>query len=226
MIRRPLRRFIVTAAVAALTAACIVGGARRHRRRPAIGVRGMPCRRGGLRPRPPGVAGRRTARQHLHQRAAPEDGQEHQPLRGALPRRQRDRRRRQRHEPAHPEHHRKLPRHPDRARRVLPGRGRHRRGAGCPVQRSSASINPCPPARISTSPRSHCSATAANGWGPSRTSTRSTRERTIELCHGADPICNPADPDTWENNLPDHLAKAYISAGMANQAADFVAGRV
>jgi cutinase len=52
------------------------------------------------------------------------------------------------------------------------------------------------------------------------------RERTIELCHGADPVCNPADPNTWENNWPDHLARAYIDAGMANQAADFVAGRV
>lgn len=52
------------------------------------------------------------------------------------------------------------------------------------------------------------------------------RERTIELCHGADPICNPADPDTWRNNWPDHLAPAYIEAGMVNQAADFVAGRV
>ena len=51
-------------------------------------------------------------------------------------------------------------------------------------------------------------------------------ERTIELCHGADPICNPADPDTWKDNWPAHLASAYISAGMANQAADFVAGRV
>jgi cutinase len=51
-------------------------------------------------------------------------------------------------------------------------------------------------------------------------------ERTIELCHGADPICNPADPKTWENNWPDHLANAYISAGMPNQAADFVAGRI
>ena len=51
-------------------------------------------------------------------------------------------------------------------------------------------------------------------------------ERTIELCHGEDPICNPADPDTWENNWSDHLAKAYIGAGMPNQAADFVAGRV
>ncbi len=52
------------------------------------------------------------------------------------------------------------------------------------------------------------------------------RERTIELCHGADPICNPADPNTWEDNWPAHLAKAYIDAGMANQAADFVAGRI
>jgi cutinase len=52
------------------------------------------------------------------------------------------------------------------------------------------------------------------------------RERTIELCHGADPICNPADPNTWEDNWPAHLANAYINAGMANQAADFVAGRI
>ncbi len=43
------------------------------------------------------------------------------------------------------------------------------------------------------------------------------------MCHGADPICNPADPDTWKNNWPDHLAGAYIDAGMVNQAADFVA---
>jgi cutinase len=51
-------------------------------------------------------------------------------------------------------------------------------------------------------------------------------ERTIELCHGADPICNPADPNTWEENWVDHAAKAYIDAGMVNQAADFVAGRL
>jgi cutinase len=51
-------------------------------------------------------------------------------------------------------------------------------------------------------------------------------ERTIELCHGADPICNPADPNTWKDNWPAHLANAYIQAGMANQAADFVAGRI
>lgn len=52
------------------------------------------------------------------------------------------------------------------------------------------------------------------------------RDRTIDLCHGADPICNPADPKTWEDNWPAHLAAAYIDAGMANQAADFVAGRI
>lgn len=52
------------------------------------------------------------------------------------------------------------------------------------------------------------------------------RERTIELCHGADPVCNPADPNTWEDNWPAHLARAYIDAGMASQAADFVAGRI
>ncbi|HEV7421279.1 MAG TPA: cutinase family protein [Mycobacterium sp.] len=52
------------------------------------------------------------------------------------------------------------------------------------------------------------------------------RERTIEQCHGADPICNPADPNTWENNWSDHLAKAYLSSGMVNEAADFAAGRL
>jgi cutinase len=51
-------------------------------------------------------------------------------------------------------------------------------------------------------------------------------DRTIELCHGADPICNPADPDTWRDNWPAHLANAYVQAGMANQAADFVSGRI
>lgn len=52
------------------------------------------------------------------------------------------------------------------------------------------------------------------------------RDRTIDLCHGADPICNPADPNTWENNWSQHLANAYLDAGMPNQAADFVAGRL
>ena len=51
-------------------------------------------------------------------------------------------------------------------------------------------------------------------------------DRTIELCHGVDPVCNPADPNTWKENWPQHLASAYIQAGMANQAADFVAGKL
>jgi cutinase len=65
------------------------------------------------------------------------------------------------------------------------------------------------------------------GWvGPITNFNPAYRDRTIELCHGADPICNPADPDTWKNNWPDHLAGAYIDGGMVNQAADFVAGRL
>jgi cutinase len=52
------------------------------------------------------------------------------------------------------------------------------------------------------------------------------RERTIEMCHGADPVCNPADPNTWEQNWTDHAAKAYIDAGMVNEAAAFAAGRL
>lgn len=52
------------------------------------------------------------------------------------------------------------------------------------------------------------------------------RERTIELCHGVDPVCNPSDPDTWESNWSDHAAQAYISSGQVKQAVDFVAGRL
>ncbi|WP_419776524.1 cutinase family protein [Mycolicibacterium neoaurum] len=49
------------------------------------------------------------------------------------------------------------------------------------------------------------------------------KERTIELCHGDDPICNPTDPENWQDYWADHLAPAYIKAGMVTQAADFVA---
>jgi cutinase len=51
-------------------------------------------------------------------------------------------------------------------------------------------------------------------------------DRTIELCHGADPVCNPAEPKTWEDNFSQHLANAYVQAGMANQAADFAASKL
>lgn len=78
---------------------------------------------------------------------------------------------------------------------------------------------------------SHIAAVALFGngtqWlGPITNFNPAFTDRTIELCHGADPICNPADPDTWEANWPDHLAAAYQKAGMINQAADFVAGKL
>jgi cutinase len=66
----------------------------------------------------------------------------------------------------------------------------------------------------------------ASWVGPITNFSPAYSERTIELCHGADPICNPADPNTWEENWQDHAARAYIDAGMVNQAADFVAARV
>jgi cutinase len=66
-----------------------------------------------------------------------------------------------------------------------------------------------------------------SAWaGPISNFNPTYSDRTIELCHGADPICNPADPNTWEKNFVDHAAKAYIDAGMVNQAADFAAARL
>jgi cutinase len=62
--------------------------------------------------------------------------------------------------------------------------------------------------------------------GPISTFSPLYNERTIELCHGDDPICNPTDPNNWQDYWPQHLAPAYIAAGMVNQAADFVAGRI
>ncbi|OMC09442.1 cutinase family protein [Mycobacterium sp. SP-6446] len=62
--------------------------------------------------------------------------------------------------------------------------------------------------------------------GPITNFNPTYNDRTIELCHGADPVCNPADPNTWKENWPAHLASAYISAGMANQAADYVVSKL
>jgi len=86
--------------------------------------------------------------------------------------------------------------------------------------------NPLPPGTDQ-----HIAAVALFGngsqWvGPITNFNPTYNDRTIELCHGADPICNPADPNTWKENWPQHLAQAYIDAGMANQAADFVAGKL
>lgn len=62
--------------------------------------------------------------------------------------------------------------------------------------------------------------------GPITTFNPVYRDRTIELCHGDDPICNPTDPENWQAYWPDHTAPAYINAGMVNQAVDFVAARL
>jgi cutinase len=62
--------------------------------------------------------------------------------------------------------------------------------------------------------------------GPITTFSPVYRDRTIELCHGDDPICNPTDPENWQAYWPDHLAPAYLQAGMVDQAADFVAHRL
>jgi len=62
--------------------------------------------------------------------------------------------------------------------------------------------------------------------GPITNFSPTYNDRTIEQCHGSDPICNPADPNTWQDNWPQHLAGAYIDSGMVNQAADFVAGKL
>jgi cutinase len=51
-------------------------------------------------------------------------------------------------------------------------------------------------------------------------------DRTIDMCHGTDPICNPADPHTWQDNWAQHSGSLYIQDGMVNQAADFVAGKL
>jgi cutinase len=86
--------------------------------------------------------------------------------------------------------------------------------------------NPLPP---SADPHIAAVALFGNGsqWvGPITNFNPAYNDRTIDLCHGADPVCNPADPKTWEANWPQHLASAYIQAGMVNQAADFVAGKL
>jgi cutinase-like protein len=62
--------------------------------------------------------------------------------------------------------------------------------------------------------------------GPITNFNPAYNDRTIDLCHGADPICNPADPHTWSDNWSQHAASQYIQAGMVNQAADFVASKL
>ena len=86
--------------------------------------------------------------------------------------------------------------------------------------------NPLPPGADQ-----HVAAVALFGngsqWvGPITNFNPAYTDRTIDLCHGTDPICNPADPHTWNDNWPQHSASGYIHDGMVNQAADFVAGKL
>jgi cutinase len=86
--------------------------------------------------------------------------------------------------------------------------------------------NPLPPGADQ-----HIAAVALFGngsqWvGPITNFNPAYNDRTIDLCHGADPICNPADPHTWSDNWSQHSASQYIQAGMVNQAADFVASKL
>jgi cutinase len=86
--------------------------------------------------------------------------------------------------------------------------------------------NPLPPGADQ-----HIAAVALFGngskWvGPITNFNPTYTDRTIDLCHGDDPVCNPADPHTWSDNWPQHSASQYIQAGMVNQAADFVAGKL
>jgi cutinase len=86
--------------------------------------------------------------------------------------------------------------------------------------------NPLPPGTDQ-----HIAAVALFGngtqWvGPITNFNPTYADRTIDLCHGTDPICNPADPHTWQDNWPQHAGNLYISDGMVNQAADFVAGKL
>jgi cutinase len=86
--------------------------------------------------------------------------------------------------------------------------------------------NPLPPGSDQ-----HIAAVALFGngsqWvGPITNFNQAYADRTIDLCHGADPICNPADPHTWNDNWSQHMASGYIQSGMVNQAADFVAGKL
>jgi cutinase len=86
--------------------------------------------------------------------------------------------------------------------------------------------NPLPPGADQ-----HIAAVALFGngsqWvGPITNFNPAYNDRTIDLCHGTDPICNPADPQTWKENWPQHAASGYINDGMVNQAADYVAGKL
>ena len=64
------------------------------------------------------------------------------------------------------------------------------------------------------------------GRGPSRTSTRSTATGPSSCATAPTRSATRPTRTPGKTTGPHHLANAYIQAGMANQAADFVAGRI
>jgi cutinase len=66
----------------------------------------------------------------------------------------------------------------------------------------------------------------SNWVGPIANLNGTYADRTIDLCHGDDPICKPGDPHGWQGNWSQHMAPGYIHDGLVNQAADFVAGKL
>ena len=70
--------------------------------------------------------------------------------------------------------------------------------------------NPLPPGADQ-----HIAAVALFGngsqWvGPITNFNPAYNDRTIDMCHGTDPICNPADPHTWTKTGHNTLASCYI----------------
>ena len=127
-------------------------------------------------------------------------------------------------EPPRPGHGEQLPGHPAGAGRLLTGSGGRRSPRPTPIGAFAST------ARCHQGIDQHIAAVALFGngsqWaGPITNLNPTYNDRTIELCR-AGPICNPADPNTWKQNWPQHLAGAYIDAGMANQAADFVTSKL
>jgi cutinase len=66
----------------------------------------------------------------------------------------------------------------------------------------------------------------ANWAAPITALNPTYQNRTIDLCHTDDPICNPSSPYKWRSEWPDHLAPGYIQSGMVAEAAKFVSARL
>ena len=203
--------------------------ARRHARRRCrpVGVRRLPAGRGGLRPRPTGVARRRQySATHSSARCGPRPNKNigvyavRYPADTEIDVGANDM------SAAHPEHDQQLPGHPAGAGRLLAGRGGHRRGARGPVrllrvQQSAAAGRGSAHRRGRPVRQRHRS-----GPGPSRTSTRCTASgpsscATAPTRSATRPTRTPGKT-TGPTTSPTRTSRPAWS----NQAADFVAGRI